>query len=84
MTPAAMQSKGDSGTPEVSVVMPCLNEADTLSVCIEKAQRALRQNDIAGEIIVADNGSTDASRDIALRHGARVVEVVAHSALALS
>lgn len=75
MTPAAMQSKGDSGTPEVSVVMPCLNEADTLAVCIEKAQRALRQNDIAGEIIVADNGSTDASRDIALRHGARVVEV---------
>lgn len=41
---------------EVSVVMPCLNEADTLESCIAKAQRALHENDIRGEIIVADNG----------------------------
>ena len=47
---------------EVSVVLPCLNEADTLAVCIEKAQRALRDHHIRGEIIVADNGSTDGSR----------------------
>jgi glycosyltransferase involved in cell wall biosynthesis len=62
---------------ELSVVIPCLNEADTLEACIRKAQEALRQHDIAGEIIVADNGSADASRDIALRMGARVIDVEA-------
>ena len=45
--------------PELSVVMPCLNEGDTLASCIESAQRALAENNIEGEIIVADNGSTD-------------------------
>jgi glycosyltransferase involved in cell wall biosynthesis len=60
---------------EVSVVMPCLNEADTLAVCIEKAQRALREHGLRGEIIVADNGSTDGSQEIAQRMGARLVEV---------
>jgi glycosyltransferase involved in cell wall biosynthesis len=63
------------GVPELSVVMPCLNEADTLGVCIEKAQRALHDADIHGEIIVADNGSTDGSTEIAERLGARVVHV---------
>jgi glycosyltransferase involved in cell wall biosynthesis len=58
---------------ELSVVMPCLNEADTLEACIAKAQRALREHGIAGEIIVADNGSTDGSPAIALRMGARLV-----------
>jgi glycosyltransferase involved in cell wall biosynthesis len=62
-------------TCELSVVMPCLNEADTLKTCIAKAQRALQQHDIDGEIIVADNGSTDGSQEIARRMGARVVEV---------
>lgn len=61
--------------PELSVVMPCLNEADTIESCIRKAQRATQANGIATEIIVADNGSTDESRAIALRLGARVVEV---------
>jgi glycosyltransferase involved in cell wall biosynthesis len=61
--------------PEVSVVMPCLNEADTLEACIAKAQRALREHGIAGEVIVADNGSTDGSPDLAARLGARVVHV---------
>ena len=60
---------------EVSVVMPCLNEAETLGVCVEKAQRALRGAGIAGEVIVADNGSTDGSQAIAERLGARVVPV---------
>ena len=60
---------------EVSVVMPCLNEAETLGVCVEKAQRALREAGIAGEVIVADNGSTDGSQAIAERLGARVVPV---------
>ncbi|HEX9930922.1 MAG TPA: glycosyltransferase family 2 protein [Pyrinomonadaceae bacterium] len=60
---------------ELSVVMPCLNEADTLEVCLQKAGRAMREHDIKGEIIVADNGSTDGSIEIAQRNGARVVHV---------
>jgi glycosyltransferase involved in cell wall biosynthesis len=63
--------------PEVSVVMPCLNEADTLAVCIEKALRALRESKILGEIIVADNGSTDGSPAIAIRSGVRLVHIEA-------
>jgi glycosyltransferase involved in cell wall biosynthesis len=62
---------------EVSVIMPCLNEAETLAACIEKAQRALREHRIAGEVIVADNGSTDGSQAIAAGKGARVVSVPA-------
>ncbi len=64
-------------SPEVSVVMPCLNEADTLGTCIEKAQQAMREHGIDGEIIVADNGSTDGSIEIAQRLGARVVRIAA-------
>ena len=60
---------------EVSIVMPCLNEADTLKTCLEKAEWALQKYSIAGEIIVADNGSTDGSQAIAARMGARVVNV---------
>ena len=66
-----------SCTLEVSVVMPCLNEADTLAICIVKAQQALRENKIHGEVIVADNGSTDGSQIIATRLGARLVPVPA-------
>ena len=62
---------------EVTIVMPCLNEADTLRICIEKAQRALSANNISGEVVVADNGSTDGSQGIAMRMGARVVNVAA-------
>jgi len=60
---------------ELSVVMPCLNEADTLEACIRKAQDAIREHAISAEIIVADNGSTDGSIEIAERLGARVVAV---------
>jgi glycosyltransferase involved in cell wall biosynthesis len=67
----------DSGELELSVVMPCLNEADTLGVCIEKAQRAMAEHAIKGEIVVADNGSTDGSQEIATRLGARVINVEA-------
>jgi len=61
--------------PELTVVMPCLNEAETLAACIGKAQRALWEADIAGEVVVADNGSTDGSQEIAERMGARLVNV---------
>jgi len=65
-----------AATPiELSVVIPCLNEADTLEACIRKAQQALHEHAISGEVIVADNGSVDASRDIARRLGARVIDV---------
>jgi glycosyltransferase involved in cell wall biosynthesis len=69
------RNDGDGERVEVSVVMPCLNEADTLAICIEKAQRSFGENHIKGEIIVADNGSTDGSQDIAKRLGARVIDV---------
>jgi glycosyltransferase involved in cell wall biosynthesis len=65
----------ETSTVELSVVMPCLNEAETLETCIKKAQRALREHQIAGEIIIADNGSTDNSCEIAHRLGVRVVNV---------
>lgn len=65
----------DSPEVEVSVVMPCLNEAETLGICIGKAQNTLRDLGISAEIIVADNGSTDGSREIAERMGARLVPV---------
>jgi glycosyltransferase involved in cell wall biosynthesis len=60
---------------ELSIVMPCLNEVDTLPSCIRKAQQACQEGQISGEIIVADNGSTDGSQAIAERLGARVVTV---------
>jgi hypothetical protein len=60
---------------ELSIVMPCLNEAETLGICIEKATRTLRELEIDGEIVVADNGSTDGSQEIAVRLGARLVRV---------
>lgn len=65
----------DQAPVELSVVMPCLNEAETLRGCILKAQEALRAANIRGEIIVADNGSTDGSQQIALESGARLVNV---------
>jgi glycosyltransferase involved in cell wall biosynthesis len=60
---------------EVSIVMPCLNEAETLAACIEKANLAIERGALAAEIIVADNGSTDGSQVIAKELGARVVTV---------
>ncbi len=60
---------------ELSIVMPCLDEAATLETCVAKAKRALAALALRGEIVVADNGSTDGSLDIAARSGARVVRV---------
>lgn len=60
---------------ELSIVMPCLNEAETLATCIEKANVWLKANQVAGEVVIGDNGSTDGSQKIALELGARVVNV---------
>ncbi len=60
---------------EVSIIMPCLNEAETLADCIAAAQRGLASAKVEGEILIADNGSTDGSQEIARKLGARVVDV---------
>src|SRR3954471_11589982 len=60
---------------ELSIVMPCLNERETLATCIRKAQAALEANHITGEVVIADNGSTDGSQQIARDLGARVIDV---------
>ncbi len=65
----------DQPAIELSVVLPCLNEADTLATCIAKAQSAFKESDCIGEIVVADNGSEDGSPEIATALGARVIHV---------
>ena len=62
---------------KLTILMPCLNEADTLKVCIQKAWIGLKDAGVEGEVLVADNGSTDGSVEIAERCGARVVHVAA-------
>jgi glycosyltransferase involved in cell wall biosynthesis len=62
-------------TAELSIVMPCLNEAETIEKCVQKATRFLDGHGIVGEVVIGDNGSTDGSQDLAEQHGARVVEV---------
>lgn len=74
---AAAKTASMSTVPELSIVMPCLNEADTVGTCIHKAQAFLHRYQVAGEIVVADNGSTDGSQEIATLMGARVVNVKA-------
>jgi Glycosyl transferase family 2 len=58
---------------ELTVVLPCLNEAETLAVCVQKAIKCINELGIAGEVLVSDNGSTDGSQQIAVENGARVV-----------
>jgi glycosyltransferase involved in cell wall biosynthesis len=62
-------------TLELSIVMPCLNEAETLATCISKARDYLERHKIAGEVLIADNGSSDGSQEIATNSGARVVPI---------
>ena len=59
----------------VTILMPCLNEAETLAFCVRQAVAALRDNNISGEVLIADNGSTDGSQQIAQAEGARVLDV---------
>ena len=76
--PAGLGWRNQKGFPmslELTILMPCLNEAETLERCIVKAQRFLSESGVSGEVVVADNGSTDGSQAIATRNGARVVDV---------
>ena len=61
--------------PELTILMPCLNEAETIGRCIDKAMSFLARSGIAGEVVIADNGSTDGSREISRAKGARVVPI---------
>jgi len=63
------------GELELTILMPCLNEAETVAVCVKKATAFLRESRIRGEVLVADNGSTDGSRALAAQEGARVVRI---------
>ena len=63
----------DSETLEVSVVIPCLNEAESIEACVAAAHHALADGDYPGEVVVVDNGSTDGSGELAAGAGARVV-----------
>lgn len=61
---------------ELTILMPCLNEEDSLESCIKKAKTFLKKNNIDGEVLIADNGSTDDSIKIARRNNARVINVI--------
>ena len=78
--PSSTSPLSDSTPPasddlELTILMPCLNEAETLATCIDKAQGYLTRSGIRGEVLIGDNGSTDGSQQIARTHGARVVDV---------
>jgi glycosyltransferase involved in cell wall biosynthesis len=73
VAPAGALPRGATAEVEVSVVMPCLNEAQAVGRCVEKALAALAAMGVAGEVLVVDNGSSDGSAEVAARAGARVV-----------
>ena len=84
MSMTAMAQAGETGIPaedrtadslELTILMPCLNEAETVSICVAKARSFLARTGIAGEVLIADNGSSDGSVALAERGGARVVAV---------
>src|SRR5258707_13237209 len=74
---AARIAPDAQGGVDVSVVIPCLNEENSVGICVSKAMDAFRLAGLRGEVVVADNGSTDGSVEIAERLGARVVRVEA-------
>ena len=69
------QTDIDRSGLELTILMPCLNEAETLAICIGKAQSSLKELLVSGEVLIADNGSTDGSVEIATKMGARVISV---------
>src|SRR5436190_121906 len=71
----ATSGSGGSGDLDLTIVMPCVNEAETLAVCIRKGLKSFADLKLRGEVVVADNGSTDGSIQIAESNGARVVHV---------
>ena len=72
-TELGTQAQDVQGTTEVSVVIPCLNEVETIETCVTKALRSFEKMGVDGEVVVADNGSTDGSQALAEKAGARVV-----------
>src|SRR5205085_7966448 len=66
-------AEADFDPVDVSVVIPCLNEARSIAICVDKAMAAFARASIRGEVVVSDNGSTDGSIELAEKHGARVV-----------
>ncbi len=78
VTPAiSSEIKSEQQPASVSVVIPCLNEANSIAICVDKAIAAFRVAEVSGEVVVSDNGSTDGSIEIAQAHGARVVHATA-------
>ena len=69
-----MKETNNGNEIEISVVMPCLNEEKAVGICIEKCQKVFRENDLKGEIIVVDNGSSDRSREVINSLGAKLIE----------
>ena len=73
--PASGAQRPVPATPELTILMPCLNEAETIEVCVRKAMGYLAKSGVSGEVLIADNGSTDGSQAMAEALGARVVAV---------
>jgi cellulose synthase/poly-beta-1,6-N-acetylglucosamine synthase-like glycosyltransferase len=70
-----MPTLPESEEMDLTILMPCLNEADTLATCIKKSLKSLADLGLRGEVLIADNGSTDGSIEIAKGLGARVVNI---------
>src|ERR1700761_2030170 len=74
-TPPAPTADAAPGTVELTILMPCLNEAETIEVCVRKALGYLARSGVSGEVLIGDNGSTDGSQAMAEALGARVVSI---------
>jgi hypothetical protein len=74
ITPRRPSDGPQAGRATVSVVIPCLNEAENIEECVKRSLQVLAENDLPGEVVVADNGSTDGSPELARGAGARVID----------
>jgi glycosyltransferase involved in cell wall biosynthesis len=77
MTATTDETAPQAAAIELTILIPCLNEAETVGMVVGKAQKYLKRAGVAGEVLVADNGSTDGSQEIARQAGARIVDVPA-------